>query len=233
MSCPKPPSHSTVSDTMITKIQLLKGIVSLVLGISLLLPPISQGQGQVNAVSATQIDANNLNPNYRLNSRDRIAITVFDEPDLSLQQGIDARGEIKVPMIGVFRVEGMTIREVEKMLEREYVDQKILRVPIVTLDVLAYAPKEVSVLGAVARPGLVVFPPEVEKMDIVEVISMVGDFTPLAKSKDVKVTRTLADGTTTTLRVNVEEMIEGKKGRVVARVYIYPGDQIFVEEHFL
>ena len=218
---------------MITNTQLLKGIASLIIGSCLMLPALSHGQDQRNAISDSQIESNNLNPNYRLNTRDRIAITVFDEPDLTLQQGIDARGEIKVPMIGVFQVEGMTIREVEKMLEREYVEQKILRVPIVTLDVLAYAPKEVSVLGAVARPGLVVFPPEVEKMDIVEVISMVGDFTPLAKSKDVKVTRTLANGTTTTLRVNVEEMIEGKKGRTAPRVYIYPGDQIFVEEHFL
>lgn len=213
---------------------LLKTIFSLLIGSTLLLSSILQGQTQRNLGSSSRIESSsNLNPNYRLNSRDRIAISVFDEPDLSLQQTIDARGEIKVPLIDVFHVQGMTIREVEKMLERQYVEQKILRAPIVSLDVLAYAPKEVSVLGAVTRPGLIQFPPEVEKIDIVEVISMVGDFTPLAKSKDVKITRTLSNGSTTTIRVNVEEMIEGKKNRSTPRVYIYPGDQIFVEEHFL
>lgn len=174
------------------------------------------------------------NPNYRFSVRDRISITVFDEPDLAMAQGIDGKGEIRVPLIGVFHVEGMTIRDVEKMLETQYVEQKILRVPIVTLDVLTYSPKEVSILGAVARPGKIPFPSEVEKIDIVEIISMVGGFTPLSKSKDVKVTRTLANGAQTVISVNVEEMIQGRmKNSNTPTTYIYPGDLIFVDEHFL
>lgn len=221
---------------MIIKKPLHKTLVALLLGGFLIIPGLIQGQNNrtTSISSSLGVETMNLNPNYRLNIRDRISINVFDEPELTMAQGIDAKGEIRVPLIGVFQVEGMTIREVEKMLESEYVEQKILRVPIVTLDVLAYSPKEVSVLGAVARPGQIPFPPEVDRMDIVEVISMVGDFTPLAKSKDVKVTRTLPNGSQTVLRVNVEEMIEGKnKDRSKDRTYIYPGDLIYVEEHFL
>lgn len=174
------------------------------------------------------------NPNYRLSARDRISISVFDEPELAIAQGIDARGEIRLPLIGAFKIEGMTIREVEEMLESQYIAQKILRNPIVSLDVLTYSTKEVSVLGAVPRPGQIPFPPEIEKIDIVEVISMVGGFTPLSKKKDVKVTRTLPNGSQILLSVNVEEMIEGKKkNQQTETIYIYPGDLIFVDEIWL
>ena len=175
------------------------------------------------------------NPNYRLSVRDRIAISVFDEPELTHNQLIDAKGEIRVPLIGEFKVEGMTIREVERLLEQQYIEQLILRSPIVTLDVQTYSAKEVSVLGpGIARAGQVPFPPEIERIDIVELISMVGGFTPLANKKDVKVTRKMPDGSQTVLSINVEEKIEGrKKNRNPEIVYIYPGDLIYVREVFL
>jgi polysaccharide biosynthesis/export protein len=182
-----------------------------------------------------KVAESSTNPNYRLSIRDRISIMVFDEPNLGMSQGIDAKGEIKVPLIGVYKVEGKTIREVESMLEEQYVAQQILRNPIVTVDVLNYSPKEVSVLGpGIARAGQIPFPPEVSKIDIVEVISMVGGFTPLANNKDVKVTRNLANGSEIVLSVNVGEMIEGrKKNKNTETVYIYPGDLIYIREDFI
>jgi protein involved in polysaccharide export with SLBB domain len=66
------------------------------------------------------------NPNYRLSVRDRISITVFDEPNLAMAQGIDVKGEIRLPLIGTFSVAGMTIREVERLLEEKYVGKKIV-----------------------------------------------------------------------------------------------------------
>ena len=218
--------------TMITNKTLLFTWLSLLAGSCLATPLFSQNNS--GRLKGAIVASDLTNPNYRLSVRDRISITVFDEPELAMAQGIDAKGEIKVPLIGVFQVEGMTIRDVEKMLETEYIEQKILRIPIVTLDVLAYSTKEVSVLGAVAVAGQVPFPPEIEKIDIVELISKVGGFTPLAKSKDVRVTRTLPNGSQIVLRVNVEEMIEGReKNKNTDQVYIYPGDLVFVDEHFL
>ena len=214
---------------MKNKIHLDKAIITLGLGCFIFGATHAFGQGEPSYLPKATTD-----PNYRLSVRDRLSISVFDEPNLAMAQGIDAKGEIKLPLIGLFRIEGMTIRDVEKMLEEEYVKQEILRSPIVSLDVLTYSPKEVSVLGTIARAGQIPFPPEIEKIDIVELISMVGGFTPLSKSKDVRVTRTLPNGSQVILHVNVEEMIEGrKKNRDVPVTYIYPGDLIFVDEVFL
>ena len=203
------------------------------LGFLILISNISTAQ--VNNRPSVQ-GSESTNPNYRLSVRDRIEISVFDEPNLAHAQGIDAKGEIKLPLIGVFSVAGMTVRDVEKMLETQYVEQKILRNPIVNIDVLDYSPKEVSVLGpGIAQPGQIPFPPEIERIDIVEVISMSGGFTPLAKRKEVIITRDLPNGSQLRLPVNVEEMIEGRKKNktTIETVYIYPGDLIFVDEVFL
>ncbi|MCZ6671562.1 MAG: polysaccharide export protein, partial [Verrucomicrobia bacterium] len=169
---------------MIIKKYILNACVSLLVGCFLSLPVVTHGQTESQA--ALPKFGETSDPNYRLSVRDRISISVFDEPGLTMAQGIDAKGEIRVPLINTFHVQGMTIREVEKMLEQQYVEQKYLRNPIVTIDILTYSPKEVSVLGAISRPGQIPFPPEVEKIDIVELISIVGGFTPLAKSKDVR-----------------------------------------------
>lgn len=204
-----------------------------ILAVLLLMIASSGSHGQQLPNSSTS--ETSVNPNYRLSIRDRISIIVFDEPNLGMSQGIDARGEIKVPLIGVFKVENMTVREVEKMLEEEFVEQQILRNPIVTIDVLNYSPKEVSVLGpGISRSGQITFPPEIEKMDIVEVISMAGDFTPLANKKEVRVTRRLPNGSELVIPVNVAEMIEGRnKNKDTETMYIFPGDLIYVKETFL
>ena len=199
------------------------------LGIALLTCNLSFAQRNTNI---RQSNTDGTNPNYRLSIRDRIEISVFDEPNLATAQGIDASGEIKLPLIGVFEVAGMTVRDVEKMLEEQYVEQKFLRNPIVNIDVLDYSPKEISVLGpGIASSGQIPFPPEIERIDIVEIISMAGGFAPLAKKKAVQVTRDLPNGSVLKLEVNVEEMIEGRKNKKpVETVYIYPGDLIYVDE---
>ena len=215
---------------------MMKNIITVtqLVGMSLFLLISSSANGQLNQ-RPSQSNPDGTSPNYRLSIRDRISVTVFDEPNLAHAQAIDAKGEIKMPLLSVYKVEGMTVRDVEDLLESEYVEKKILRNPIVNIDVLVYSAKEVSVLGpGISRAGMVALPPEIERVDIVDLISMAGGFTPLAKRKAVVVTRDLPNGSQLVLPVNVEEMIEGrKKNRKTETVYIYPGDLIYVDEVFL
>jgi protein involved in polysaccharide export with SLBB domain len=194
----------------------------------------SSANAQLNQ-RPSQSNLEGTSPNYRLSIRDRISVTVFDEANLAHAQGIDAKGEIKMPLLGVYSVAGLTVRDVEQLLETQYVEKKILRNPIVNIDVLVYSPKEISALGpGIARAGMISLPPEIERIDIVDLISMAGGFTPLAKRKAVIITRDLPNGSQLVLPVNVEEMIEGrKKNRKTETVYIYPGDLIYVDEVFL
>lgn len=84
--------------------------------------------------------------------------------------------------------------------------------PQVTIAIEAYAPKQVFVLGAVKKPGPAGFLPEVNYMDIVEVIARAGGFTGIAKSKAVRVTRSEKNRGEKTYTVDVYQFMTGETG---------------------
>lgn len=164
---------------------------------------------------------------YRLSVRDNIEMVIFDEPDLSVAQRIDGEGQIRVPLLGTIKVAGMTVREAEELIEKKYVEDRILKHPMATVRVVEYSVREVSVHGAVASPGSLVFPPEVNSLDVIEVIAKSGGFLETADGKNVRLTRTKPDGSDEVLEINVEAMITGRT-RSNERILVYPGDVLFV-----
>ena len=168
--------------------------------------------------------------NYQLSVRDQVEIQVFGEPELAITQRIDGAGQVRIPLLGNQRVAGMSVRETEDFIEGLYVENRILRNPIVTVRVAEYAPREVAVLGAVSRPGTQDFPIERNQMDIVEVVSRAGGFTGIARSNAVSVTRIDDNGRERTFTVDVESMITGSRRDGSERFNILPGDVIWVRE---
>lgn len=168
---------------------------------------------------------------YRLSERDLIHFSVFNEPELEVVQRIDGTGHIRIPLAGSLKVAGLTVAEAEQAAERAFVEERILRYPLVMITISEYSPKEVAVFGAVARPGKLRFPPEIERMSIVEAISEVGGFTPVAKSDAVRITRESAGNDLQTINVDVSRIIQGREdGRDSDTVYVYPGDLIWIPE---
>lgn len=171
------------------------------------------------------------NPSYRLNSGDRLAVSVFGEPDLNVQQLIDQSGRIRLPLIGDVQVAGQTVREAETLIENSYREQEMLKSPQVTLALASYAPREVMVLGAVRSPGAFQFPPDVVSLDIRDVIARHGGFSPVAKGDAVALTRRHSDGQETTTNINVERMMFSRSKKYKSEtILVYPGDRIFVPE---
>jgi polysaccharide export outer membrane protein len=171
-------------------------------------------------------------PTYRLNLGDRIQVTVFGESDLSAQQVIDRDGQARLPLVGEVPLAGHTIREAEALIESTYRKEEILKSPQVTLAMAAYAPREVTLLGAVRAPGTFQFPPDTVSLDIRDVIARQGGFTPVAKGDAVAVTRRQPNGKEVTTVVNVDHMMFGRsRKRENDEIFlIYPGDRIFVPE---
>lgn len=168
---------------------------------------------------------------YRLIKRDLIEVSVFDEPDLKTEQRIDESGAVRLPLLGNFSLQQLGIREAEEQIEKAYIDQQFLRRPQVTIRVVEFAPREVSVLGSVGKPGKIVLPAEEESIDIVDVIARAGDFTRIAKRDAVTIRRKNAKGETEIIQINVADIILGKGSRTGFK--ILPGDVVFVPETFL
>ena len=186
----------------------------------------------VESVTAPTSAPTTTDPSYLLSTGDTIAMSVYDEPDLAATQTIAHSGEVRLPLIGEIVVSGKSVRDAERAIENAYTKRQFLKAPVVNLVVTAYFPREISVLGAVRSPGTVVFPRDVTSLDIVDVITRVGGFLPIAKSDAVTITHRGADGKETVTTVDLEDTITGRHraGRDRANLEIYPGDRIWVPE---
>jgi polysaccharide biosynthesis/export protein len=193
--------------------------------------PDTENKTDANAIIG-EMPTTSTDPAYQISKGDEVAIAVYGEGDLSTAQRIDNRGLARIPYLGDVSLAGQTVRQAESSMEKLLVEKKLLRHPMVTIVVRDYASREVSVLGAVSGPGKFRLPKESSSVEIMDVITGVGGFRPTAKSDEVKVTRTLDSGEEKVSTVDVEAMMNPRKGdRNTPRSFlVYPGDRIFVPE---
>ena len=168
---------------------------------------------------------------YRLRKDDKVTISVFDHEELSIgsiyghypvseNEGkwelIDAAGNLNVPKVGSYHVEGLTIPEAEDQLEK--VLGKWIVNPQLVIKVLNL---QATVLGEVNAPGNQRL--EKERNTLVEVLGKAGDFGVYADKRHVKVLRQDAKGTQAT-EINLMTM----KGFEQDNLVILPGDVVYV-----
>lgn len=181
---------------------------------------------------ASPTGAAETDPSYRLTAGDSVTINVYAEPEMSASQRMDVNGVVRLPLIGEIKLGGKSVREAEKTLENLYRQRELLKSPLVSIVVSNYALREVSVLGAVRSPGNFQFPKEVTSLDIADLITRLGGFTPTAKGDAVSVIRRRPDGQEEVTTVDVERMISGRRRGDTSRreFQVYPGDRIWVPQ---
>ncbi len=94
---------------------------------------------------------------------------------------VDANGIVKFPMIGELKIENLTIRKAEELLQKEYA--KFYKDPFVTLQ---YTNKRVFVLGA---PGGKVIPLVNENVTLAEILSLSNAIDNNSKAQNIRVMR--------------------------------------------
>src|SRR4051812_31171228 len=112
------------------------------------------------------VPAEQARPDRKISSNDLLSVLVLNEPSASkgaLRVGSD--GTVAMPLLkNRLHVEGLLPREAEAVVARGFIDEMILVHPSVSVTVLEYAVRQVSVVGDVTTPG---------QFDIVEPISLV------------------------------------------------------------
>ncbi len=166
---------------------------------------------------------------YRLFARDLVRVSVHGEEDLkALDRRIDGAGRITLPMIPAVEIKGQTPSEAEARIAKAYVDEQILIRPQISVTVIEYSPREISVLGQVREPGKIALPIEAASLSIVEAVSKAGGFTRIAKSDSVRVTRIGENGSEVSTTVDVARLLDGRGGSEAFA--LLPGDVVFVPE---
>ena len=143
------------------------------------------------------IRANDL-LSIQVSSKDLASTAIFNAPNApvstngapitGLQQAagylVDQQGSINFPMLGQVPAAGKTKKTLEQEIGKALVDKQLLFDPIVNIRYLNY---RVTVLGEVARPGVVQVPSE--QISILEAIGLAGDLTVYGKRENVLLIR--------------------------------------------
>jgi polysaccharide export outer membrane protein len=96
---------------------------------------------------------------YLLRPGDKISVTVFREPEFSLESvRIGVEGNVSLPMLGSIPAAGMTAKQFEQDVTRRLAAVG-LKSPMVSVNITDYASHLVTVEGAVETPGVYAFQP--------------------------------------------------------------------------
>jgi polysaccharide biosynthesis/export protein len=109
---------------------------------------------------------------YTLGSGDYIRVSVYQNPDLTLEVRIAEGGTISYPLLGTVKLGGLTVSDAEKKLATSLKEGNYLKQPQVSILVLAVKANQVSVLGLVSKPGR--YPLEVGSSKLSEVLAQAG-----------------------------------------------------------
>jgi polysaccharide export outer membrane protein len=90
---------------------------------------------------------------YRIAPLDKLAIAVFQVPDLSRDVDVDLGGNISLPLIGTIRAVDMTTAQLQTQIEQA-LSQRYLRDPDVTITVRESSRRNITVDGSVRQPGV-------------------------------------------------------------------------------
>ena len=135
----------------------------------------------------------------KIESLDMLLVHVFGEPEFSgpdnagLRLRVSSAGEVSLYLLGTIKVAGKTPSEAEKHI-RSRLMKDFIRDPHVLVQVETYRVTNVTVMGQVAKPGVVPLPAE-QRIDILAGIAIAGGFTKLARASKIDLTR---EGDTTT-----------------------------------
>lgn len=158
---------------------------------------------------------------YRIGPKDLLEISVFGHEDLSTRVRVSEEGKIPFPLIGEVEIEGLTKTEAEEKLS-ELLEAKYLQNPQVTIFILEYLSKRVSVLGAVTKPGRYEL---LGRSTVLQIIAQAGGFTPDA-GRDIIITREHNDGTKRSLKISIEDLTLKEDAQV--DIPLQPNDTIYV-----
>jgi polysaccharide export outer membrane protein len=148
-------------------------------------PP--QGGTLVPAVVGLPPATSSSAATYLIGAGDLIQVDVFKVPDLSTKERVNEAGVIVMPLIGPVVVGGLTPEQAGRVIAAELAKDH-LQNPQVNLLVLEYANMNITVGGAVKKPG--VFPMK-GQTTLLQAISLAEGINEVAKPEEVVVFRSL------------------------------------------
>src|SRR4051812_19375197 len=170
-------------------------------------------------------------PNYIVGPQDVLAITVFDQQDLSGKYTVDADGSLTFPLVGRVKAGGLSLRQVEDALRTALADG-FFKNPQLSVGIEQYRSQRVFVVGEVRAPGTYQLTGE---MTLIEVLARAGSTTDHAAGEAL-IVRSPALGHSDgpllpeqqgaeVIRVDIKEL---QSGQLSDNAHLHDSDTVFV-----
>lgn len=174
------------------------------------------------AVLCADARAQDRQADYLLAPGDVIRVTVFQNPDLTVETRVTENGTITYPLIGSVKVGAMTIPSAEQAIATALRTGGFLREPQVNIALLQNRGNQVSVLGQVNRPGR--FPLETTNTRVSEMLAIAGGVT--ATGADIATLTGTRNGKPFRKEIDIAEVF--LNNRIQDDALVAAGDVIFV-----
>jgi polysaccharide export outer membrane protein len=143
---------------------------------------------------------------YQIGPQDLLEINVFGVTELSGAMRVNSQGFISLPLIGQVKAAGLTSQQMEKQIEADLA-KEYLQDPEVSVYVKEYTSQQVTVEGAINRPGIY----ELRgPTTLLQTIAIANGLAKLADSSDIKVFRQEPDGTKTAQSFDLNKIRSGE-----------------------
>ena len=159
---------------------------------------------------------------YVIGAADVLRVTVWRNPELSVEVPVRPDGMISVPLVNDVQAEGVTPTALQAVLTdriSEYISN-----PVITVVVLQVNSKRAHVLGEVIRSGPVSLETD---MRVLDAIASAGGFSPFANKKKIRIIRT-TNGSEQEHRFDYHAFLKGKAPDT--NLLLRPGDTIVVPD---
>jgi len=154
---------------------------------------------------------------------DVVKITVYQNPDLSVEARVSELGQINFPLIGVVTIGGLSVSQAQALIEKRLRDGGFVLKPQVTIQTTQIRSSQVSILGQVAKPGR--FPIEIVGSKVSEMIAAAGGVVP--GGADIVTLVGNRDGKPIKLDIDLPLILQ--QGRADLDVPVENGDIIYVD----
>jgi polysaccharide export outer membrane protein len=182
-----------------------------VLAMMILPAAAQQLQDAARSIVATPVvDTNpgaNL-PAQAIGPDDLLSLQVYDAPEFSRTVRVSSDGTIRLPMLkSTVRVEGLFPKDIETLVAEALLRDKLLVDPFVTVNVVDYHSRPISITGAVRTPTIF---QAIGTVTLLDALARAGGLVPDQAGAEILITKPNGDTNVQSIqRIPVKALISG------------------------
>jgi polysaccharide export outer membrane protein len=185
-----------------------KTLIALSALFAVALPLTAQVPSQTVPVPVADLNPSSNLPLQRVGPEDLIGLQVYDAPEFTRTVRVSAEGAIRLPMLKApIRVQGLLPNEIEVLVAEALEREKLFVDPFVTVNVVEYHSRPISVTGAVKTPTIF---QAIGSVTLLDALARAGGLVPDQAGAEIIVTKPNGDtGTQSIQRIPVKALEAG------------------------